>query len=285
MNDFERVAKVIDYLAEHRRTHPSLQELAEIVDLSPAHFQRLFVRWAGVSPKKFLQLLTVQNVRQRLRDGRSVLDTALDEGLSGPGRLHDLTLSLEAATPGEIKAGGEGWRITTGYANSPFGDCLIAATPRGICRLDFVETREPRAVETELLSDWSKAEIFWDDSAADTIAEQIFRQPGEDTHDLRCFVKGSQFQVCVWRALLRIPSGHLATYQQIAKAIGKPEASRAVGTAIGSNPIGYLIPCHRVIRKTGVVGQYRWGEARKHAAIARELSQTEIETLTGHNDE
>lgn len=147
-------------MTQHRRAQPALEELAKIVSLSPAHFQRLFLRWAGVSPKKFLQLLTVNAVRQRLKDGRSVLDAALDEGLSGPGRLHDLTVSLEAAAPGEIKAGGEGWQITAGYTNSPFGDCLIAASPRGICRLDFVENRERHGVEAELLPDWPKAEIY-----------------------------------------------------------------------------------------------------------------------------
>ena len=275
MNDFERVARIIDYLAENHRRQPSLEELGEIVHLSPPHFQRLFVRWAGVSPKKFLQLLTVRAVRRRLKDGRSVLDAALDEGLSGPGRLHDLTVSLEAATPGEIKAGGEGWRITAGYTDSPFGDCLIATSPRGVCRLDFVDSRESQVVEQELLIDWPKANIDWNDSEADLIGKKIFQKPGKTTSPLRCFVKGSEFQICVWRALLRIPVGQVTTYQQIAEAIGKPGASRAAGTAIGFNPIGYLIPCHRVIRKTGVIGQYRWGEIRKQAIIARELSQTE----------
>lgn len=276
MTDYERVAKVIDYLAEHRRDQPSLEKLGEIVNLSPAHFQRLFVRWAGVSPKKFLQLLTVNAVRQRLKDGRTVLDAALDEGLSGPGRLHDLTVSLEAATPGEIKAGGEGWQITAGYTNTPFGDCLIAANPRGICRLDFVENRDPEVVEQELLADWPKADIIWNESQTGLIGKRMFQQPGNEKRELRCFVKGSTFQICVWRALLRIPIGQLATYQQIAAAIDKPDASRAVGSAIGNNPVGYLIPCHRVIRKTGIIGQYRWGEIRKQAVVTRELSQTEI---------
>ncbi len=275
MDDFERVAKVIEYLAVHHRDQPSLKRLGEIVDLSPAHFQRLFVRWAGVSPKKFLQMLTVNAVRQRLKEGRSVLDAALDEGLSGPGRLHDLTVSLEAATPGEIKAGGEGWQITAGYTDSPFGDCLIVSSPRGICRLDFVDNRATEVVEQELLTDWPKADINWSDFEAGLIGKQIFQQRDTAKCELRCFVKGSTFQVCVWRALLRIPIGQLATYKQIAEAIGKPDASRAVGTAIGSNPIGYLIPCHRVIRKTGIIGQYRWGSVRKQAVVAQELSKTE----------
>ena len=278
MTDYERVATVIDYLTQNRRAQPTLDELAAIVDLSPAHFQRLFVRWSGVSPKKFLQLLTLDAVRERLRHGQSVLDVALDEGLSGPGRLHDLTVSLAAAAPGEIKAGGEGWTITAGFADSPFGTCLIAASPRGICRLEFVENRNRDDIEQQLLTEWPNAEVRWNGSTATDIARSVFQQPNQAGQTLQCFVKGSQFQVRVWRALLSIPSGQLATYQRIAAAIGQPEASRAVGAAIGSNPVGYLIPCHRVIRKTGVVGQYRWGETRKRAVIAREFANGEVGT-------
>lgn len=274
MTDFDRIAKVIEFVTEHRRSQPSLDELAAIVSLSPAHFQRLFVRWAGVSPKKFLQLLTVNSVRERLLNGQNVLEAALDEGLSGPGRLHDLTVSLEAATPGEIKSGGAGWTIQAGFADSPFGDCLIANSPRGICRLDFVESRERASIEHQLSCDWGKAEIRWDNSQAESIARRIFRRPDQNDgqQTLRCFVQGSQFQVQVWRALLRIPAGQLATYEQIAMSIGKPNASRAVGNAIGNNAVGCLIPCHRVIRKTGIVGHYRWGTTRKQAVIAREIS-------------
>ena len=276
MTDFERVATVIDFLAEHRRTQPSLDQLAELVELSPAHFQRLFVRWAGVSPKKFLQLLTVNAAKQRLHDGHSVLDAALDEGLSGPSRLHDLTVSLEAAAPGEIKAGGAGWQITAGFANSPFGDCLVATTPRGLCRLDFIDARNRQSAESDILRDWPNAKICWNNSEASATADRIFQRPGQRRCELRCFVRGTQFQVRVWQALLRVPHGQLATYKQIAAAIGKPAANRAVGTAIGSNPIGYLIPCHRVIRSTGVLGQYRWGGTRKQAIVARELARADV---------
>ena len=274
MNDYERIAKVIKFVDENRRKQPSLNEMARLVSLSPAYFQRLFVRWAGVSPKKFLQLLTASAVRQRLLEGRNVLETALNEGLSGPGRLHDLTVNLEAATPGELKSGGDGWTIEAGFADSPFGDCLIANSPRGICRLDFVEERDRRWYEHELADDWGNAEIRWSNTKADSVARRIFRriEDSGSQQTLRCFVQGSQFQVQVWRALLRIPAGQLVTYKQIAVSIGKPDASRAVGSAIGNNPIGYLIPCHRVIRRTGVVGQYRWGEIRKQAVIAHEAS-------------
>lgn len=272
MSDFDRIAKVIEFAAENRRSQPSLEELSEVVSLSPSHFHRLFVRWVGISPKKFLQLLTVNAVRQRLLVGESVLEAALDEGLSGPSRLHDLTVSLEAASPGEIKAGGEGWKIHVGFADSPFGDCLIANSPRGVCRLDFVEDRERDSIIQTLSRDWFNAEICWNNSDAETIASRVFRKPdvASTNQALRCFVRGSQFQVRVWRALLCVPAGQLATYEQIAMAIGKPSASRAVGNAVATNPVGYLIPCHRVIRKTGVVGQYRWGETRKQAVIGRE---------------
>lgn len=273
MSDYDRVAKIIEYLADSHPLQPSLEELASIIELSPAHFQRLFVRWAGVSPKKFLQSLTVQAVRKRLADGQSVLSTAFDEGLSGPGRLHDLTVSLEAASPGEIKSGGEGWTIRAGYATTPLGQCLITSTPRGIGRLDFVEVCNKTVDEDRIRTDWPKATILWDDAEASNHSNHIFDSPERATR-VQCLVKGSQFQLRVWQALLRIPKGQLATYQQIATAIGNPKASRAVGTAIGSNPIGYLIPCHRVIRKTGVVGEYRWGTPRKQAAIAREIVST-----------
>ena len=284
MSDFDRIAKVIEYVTQHRRSQPSLNELADLVSLSPGHFQRLFVRWAGVSPKKFLQLLTVKSVRERLLNGQSVLDAALDEGLSGPGRLHDLTVSLEAATPGEIKSGGAGWTICVGFANSPFGDCLIANSPQGICRLDFVESRKRDSIEQELARDWGRARIHWSNSEAEAIASRIFRRPEriDDQQSLRCFVQGSRFQIQVWRALLRIPAGQLATYEQIAVSIGNPNASRAVGNAIGSNPVGCLIPCHRVIRKTGVVGQYRWGATRKQAVIAHEISLKTPEDNSTH---
>lgn len=274
MSDFQRIAKVIQYLAVHHRSQPSLDELAAIVDLSPFHFQRLFVRWAGVSPKKFLQLLTVNAVKKRLLEGQNVLDASLDVGLSGPSRLHDLTVSLEAATPGEIKSGGQDWQLSAGFATTPFGDCLIANSPRGICRLDFIEIRDRQTAEQQLVLDWPQTKICWDDSAAQAVAKRIFCQPAQTDSrgGLRCFVQGTEFQMRVWRALLTIPAGQLTTYAQIAKTIGNPNACRAVGTAIGSNPIGYLIPCHRVIRATGVIGQYRWGEIRKRAVIARELS-------------
>lgn len=278
MSDFERITTVIEYLNTHRRQQPSLEELADVVELSPFHFQRLFTRWAGVSPKKFLQCLTVRSAGQQLRNGRSVLDAALDEGLSGPGRLHDLTVLLEAASPGEIKAGGQGWTITAGFADSPFGTCMIAESPRGVCRLSFVDRRDQSVAEEQLAADWPNARLQWDHHHATAISERIFlpggnRQRKSSHPPLQCLVKGTEFQVKVWRALLKIPYGELTTYGHIADATGHAKAGRAVGSAVGRNEIGYLIPCHRVIRDTGVVGEYRWGSVRKQAMIASELAR------------
>ena len=279
MTDYERIAKVIAYIQDHRHKQPSLQELAGQVSLSLFHFQKLFVRWAGVSPKKFLQLLTVEEARKHLQQGRNVLETSLDTGLSGPGRLHDLTVSLEGATPGEIKTGGKDWDIFLGFADSPLGHCLIAESPRGICRLGFMDRCDQQEAEEWLKHDWPHATLRWNHRMAQKMAALIFsaNQSSLASHEanpLRCLVRGTQFQVLVWRALLNVPAGCLATYSHIARAIGMPKASRAVGTAVGKNPIGYLIPCHRIIRQTGVVGEYRWGQVRKYAATARELSNS-----------
>lgn len=276
MSDFERIATVIHFISEHRRSQPTLGELADHVGLSPFHFQRLFVRWAGVTPKKFLQCLTVEAAKRQLRSGQNVLDTSLDAGLSGPGRLHDLTVSLEAASPGEIKAGGRDWTITLGFAESPFGDCMIAESPRGICRLEFVEERDRVAAEATLADDWPRARLAWSDRHIEDLAASIFVRDNlaqDSRRELSCLVKGTRFQTCVWRALLRIPSGQLSTYGRIATAIGNPQACRAVGSAVGKNPIAYLVPCHRVIRETGVIGAYRWGLTRKTALVASELGR------------
>lgn len=272
-NDYQRIAASIQRLQSDFLNQPSLSELAEAADLSPHHFQRLFVRWAGVSPKKFLQCLTVQAARQRLEAGASVLDAALDSGLSGPGRLHDLTVRLEAASPGEIKSGGAGWTIGFGFGDSPFGTCFTATGPRGILRLAFVEDVDPDAARQSLQQEWRAAEFRHDDVAAQACINHIF-EASDRQERLSCLVRGTAFQVRVWRALLEIPTGQLVTYRQVADLAKHPQAVRAVGTAIGRNPIGYLIPCHRVIRSTGVIGGYRWGATRKRLLIATELSQS-----------
>lgn len=275
MTDYERIAKVIAYLSENHRDQPSLDELAALVDLSPHHFQRLFNSWAGVSPKKFVQCLTAKAAKDRLRAGASVLQASLDSGLSGPGRLHELTVSLDAASPGEIKAGGRGWNIDVGVAKTPFGNCVLAESPRGICFLAFVDDTDQDAATDQVHADWPNATIQWNPAMATQRATEIFNHTHSQSgkQSLRCFVKGTTFQLRVWKALLEIPLGGLATYGEIANQIGNEKATRAVGTAVGRNRIGYLIPCHRVIRETGVIGQYRWGHIRKKAMVACELAQ------------
>jgi AraC family transcriptional regulator, regulatory protein of adaptative response / methylated-DNA-[protein]-cysteine methyltransferase len=276
VNDYDRIAGVIRHMAQSRTNRPSIGELASVVSLSTTHFHRLFHRWAGVTPKDFLQALTVPFARQRLRESASVLDVALDAGLSGPGRLHDLLVALEAASPGEIKRRGAGLEIRWGHADSPFGSCSIGWNPRGICHLAFHDHWKGRAAPDDLLENWAAAEQIRDDRGAQRWAEAIFERTIRGANPLRAFVRGTTFQVKVWRALLRVPPGSLVTYGRIARAIGAPRATRAVGTACGQNPIGWLIPCHRVIRETGVVEGYRWGTDRKRAMIAREQAERPV---------
>jgi AraC family transcriptional regulator of adaptative response/methylated-DNA-[protein]-cysteine methyltransferase len=272
MNDYDRIALVIRYLDERHTEQPDLSTLAEYAGLSPFHFHRLFSAWAGITPKDFLQCLTLSHAKALLEKGRSVLDAALLSGLSGPSRLHDLCVSLEAASPGELKSGGEGWTISFGFADSPFGQCLVAESPRGLCHLSFVESENGGAELAMLREQWPKAELYRDDTIASQLTSRIFTRPG-DAHTqppLRAFVRGTAFQVRVWRALLQIPPGMLVSYGHLAAALDKPAAARAVGSAVGRNPLAYLIPCHRVIRETGIIGDYRWGRIRKRAILAWE---------------
>jgi len=267
MNDYERIARVIRYLDEHHTEQPGLAALAETTGLSQFHFHRLFSTWAGLTPKDFLQCLTLEHAKTLLRDRESVLDAALDAGLSGPGRLHDLCVSLEAASPGEVKSGGEGLDITCGFADTPFGKCLLGESQRGICHLSFVENE----AVTGLREQWPNARYRADNERAARLADRIFAQA--DRPALRAYVKGTAFQLRVWRALLRVPAGQLVTYGRLAAAIERPAAARAVGGAVGQNPLAFLIPCHRVIQETGAVGGYRWGSLRKRAMIAWERTR------------
>lgn len=271
MSDYDRIARVIRFLDEHHLEQPTLAELAGEAGLSPHHFHRLFARWAGITPKDFLQCLTLQHARDALRSGQSVLDAALDAGLSGPGRLHDLCVNLEAATPGEVKAAGEGWTIRAGLADSPFGICLVGESPRGICHLSFVDSKNHKANSAAILNDWPRAKVEWDADVAEPVAAAM-TDPSDLQTPLRALVKGTDFQVRVWRALLQIPPGTLTTYGSIAESLGDRRSARAVGSAVGQNRLAYLIPCHRVIRETGVFGDYRWGPARKKAIVAWESS-------------
>jgi len=270
MNAFDRIAAVIRELDARSDEQPSVPELAASIGLSPSRFHRLFAEWAGVTPKDFLQCLTHAHARRLLRAGENVLSASLAAGLSGPGRLHDLCVTLEAASPGEIKSGGAGLRMTHGFGATPFGECFVARSPRGVCRLRFVEAVERSNAVEEFKDEWSNAIHERVDSDASSVLNSAFANNGQSSPRLRAFVRGTEFQVRVWKALLEIPAGSLTTYGRIAETIGAPRASRAVGTAVGANPLACLIPCHRVIRETAVIGNYRWGRERKRALIAWE---------------
>lgn len=269
MSGYARMRRIIEWLDTHHREQPGLAELASLAELGESQFHREFVRWTGVTPKDFLQCLTLRSARERLAAGAAVLDAALDSGLSGPGRLHDLCVGLEAASPGEIKRGGAGLQVRWGMADTPFGTCLIGESPRGVCHLSFVDG-DNHPYSSPIAEAWPEAELIRDDDRAANLLDTHFCRRETSTVSLRAWVRGTDFQVRVWRALLAIPPGHLTTYRRIAEAIGQPTAARAVGTAIGANPVGLLIPCHRVIRETGVISGYRWGSGRKRALIAWE---------------
>lgn len=280
--DYGRIEKAIQYLVENQQAQPSLGDTAEQVGLSEYHFQKLFTRWAGVSPKRFMQFLTKEYARELLRSNHTVMDACYEAGLSSPGRLHDLFVQCEAVTPGELKSKGKGIRIDYGVVDTPFGQALLANTQRGICFFHFVT---PDLSATELLSllqaEWSGAELNATDSV-ETIANGVFSTFGQspiDSHDhdkpITLLLKGTNFQIKVWEALLAVPQGQCVSYQQVAESIHMPKASRAVGSAIGSNNIAYLIPCHRVIQKMATPGQYRWGAVRKRAILGYEAAQKE----------
>lgn len=274
--DYERVARAIDYLHRHAATQPELAAVAHHVHLSEFHFQRLFLRWAGVSPKRFLQHLTLEHAKARMARSSNLVEASESAGLSGPGRLHDLFVTLEAMSPGEYKSGGASLEIAYGTYESPFGWALIAATARGICALHFLDRATERAADDLLMKRWTKARLKLDQARAHALGKRIF-EPLSAPADkpLALLVTGTNFQVQVWRALLHLPVGTLTTYGRIAARIERPAAARAVGTAIGANPIAYLIPCHRVIRESGHLGGYRWGEARKAAILGWEAAHGE----------
>jgi len=274
MNDYERIANVIRFLDRHHTEQPDLNELAAAAGLSPFYFHRLFSTWAGITPKDFLQCLTLEHVKHLLRDGSNVFDAALDAGLSGPGRLHDLCVTLEAASPGEMKNGGLGMQVDYGFAETPFGKAFIAETKRGVCHLSFADGNGRSDARDLLKSQWPHAKLNRNDARMAELAETIFVQPHPNGSrpSLRAFIRGTPFQLRVWRALLRVPAGSLTTYGRLAEAIGQSQAARAVGSAVGANPIAFIIPCHRVIRETGALGHYHWDPIRKRAILGWELS-------------
>jgi AraC family transcriptional regulator, regulatory protein of adaptative response / methylated-DNA-[protein]-cysteine methyltransferase len=277
-DDYLRIEQAILYLENHYKDQPSLEELAANIGLSEYHFQRLFTRWAGVSPKRFLQFLTKEGAKELLDRSENLLDTTHQIGLSSLGRLHDLFVTTEAVTPGEYKTRGAGVTIRYGIHPSPFGKCLIATTDRGVCHLGFVQTSEGDAIDN-LVRDWGQAVMIEDHKATLPLVKPIFdlRYGVLGGEPLRVHLRGTNFQLKVWEALLQIPAGTATTYEGIAARIGKPGATRAVGTAVGHNPIAVLIPCHRVIRKVGEFGNYRYGALRKKALLAREFSYSVVE--------
>jgi AraC family transcriptional regulator, regulatory protein of adaptative response / methylated-DNA-[protein]-cysteine methyltransferase len=283
MNDYERVATVIRFLDRHHTDQPDLNELAAAAGLSPFHFHRLFSAWAGITPKDFLQCLTLEHAKQLLRDGDNVFDAALNAGLSGPGRLHDLCVTLEAASPGEMKNDGAGIQIDYGFAETAFGEALIGETKRGVCHLSFVSDRGRNRARDLLISQWPNAKLNRNDARIADLSAKIFTQvrDARSRATLRAFVRGTPFQLRVWRALLRVPSGSLTTYGRLAEAIGQSQAARAVGSAVGANPVAFIIPCHRVILETGALGNYHWDPIRKRAIIGWELASQDAIGMSG----
>ena len=269
---YATIAEAIRFVRNRVYEQPSLEEVASHVGLSPHHLQRVFSQWAGISPKRFLQFLTKEHAKALLRDSRDVLTTSLAAGLSGPSRLHDLMVSCEALTPGEVGALGQGMRIQFGFASTPFGDLIAGVTHRGVCHLRFVEPGAGDAAEAELRGDWPRAEFQRSDETAQMLARRMAALSGAP-NPLTVLVRGTNFQVKVWEALLRIPPGCVASYGDVARTVGSPRAVRAVGTALSHNPVAVLIPCHRVIREQGDIGGYRWGEDRKRALLVWEGAQ------------
>jgi AraC family transcriptional regulator of adaptative response/methylated-DNA-[protein]-cysteine methyltransferase len=275
-DDYAVVEKAIMYLDSNAARQPELGEVAGAVGLSEFHFQRLFGRWAGVSPKRFLQFLTRERARELLEQSESMLDTTFRVGLSSAGRLHDLFVTTEAVTPGEYKSRGAGITIRYGLLPTPFGQCLLGVTDRGICHLGFVQASEGQAID-ELVSFWQQARIVEDHSATAPLIGPLFRLGQEPHIPIRILLRGTNFQIKVWEALMRIPPGSVSSYGDIAARIGRPRAVRAVGSAVARNPIPVLIPCHRVIRKLGEFGDYRYGTPRKRALIGWELAHAELQ--------
>lgn len=277
VEDFKRISSAIEFIKNQAKQQPGLEYVASYVGLSSFHFQKLFTDWVGVSPKKFLQYITVEHAKRMLGQHKATLfDTAIETGLSGTGRLHDLFVSIESMTPGEYKNGGEQLSISYSFNDSPFGSLMIASTPKGICHSAFYED-ENTAIST-LKNRFPNAVYSANKSSIHDSFSTVFQSSSDAISPIHFHLRGTEFQLKVWEALLKIPMGKLATYGEVAKSIGNPTASRAVGAAIGDNPIAYLIPCHRVIRSTGIIGEYHWGSVRKTAIIGWEAARNDILT-------
>ncbi len=273
--DFQRIEKAIQFIEDNFKSQPTLDQIAQSVHLSKYHFDRLFKRWAGISPIQFMQFMTLDYTKDRLSKSKSLLETSLEAGLSGPSRLHDLFITFEAMTPGDFKRQGAGLKISYGFCNSPFGECLLATTQRGICYLGFADSGERSETIGQLFATWPGAEFIEIPAAVCPIVNVIFRIDHQKiSQPFNLQIKGTNFQINVWKALLNIPKGYIVSYQDIASHIGHPKAFRAVANAIAINPVAYLIPCHRVIAKSGKIHQYRWGSARKKALLGWEAAHT-----------
>lgn len=271
--NYQRIEAAIRHLEENFRRQPDLKEIAAAANVSPFHFQRLFTEWAGISAKRFLQCLTVDFLKERLRHSADLFDAAAAAGLSGPARVYDLFTTLEAVTPAEYLRHGQGTAVSYGFGQTPFGLALVAATGRGICWLSFLTNPGDRQAELEKMKKfWGQSLFHENDVVAGALLSQVFGK-GAAGQPLRLVAKGTNFQVKVWQALLKLPCGEITTYQQVAQTTGNPRALQAVGSAIGANHIAYLIPCHRVIRKSGQLGEYRWGSARKKCMLGWEMAQ------------
>ena len=275
--NYSRIEQAILYLEQNFQHQPELEEVAEKVHLSPFHFQRIFTEWAGISPKRFLQYLTVDYLKGKLEQAKNLTEVAEQAGLSSQSRVYDLFTTLEAVTPQEYRQHGAGIRLEYGIHETPFGPCLIGVTERGICWLSFMQSDEDPRAEIELMkAHWHNSIFHQDQQLTATFVDKIFHPYKQrEISKLHVLVKGTNFQLKVWEALLKIPMGEVTTYQNIARCVGSPAAMQAVGSAVGSNHIAYLIPCHRVIRKDGVLGEYRWSPTRKKSIIGWEMAKTE----------
>lgn len=272
MTHYETIEQAITYINSNYKFQPSLEEIAEHVGLSPFYFQKTFQEWAGVTPKKFIQCLTAERAKELLLKNQSLLDTSMEIGLSGPSRLHDLFITTEGMTPGEYKNGAKDLTIHYSFADTRFGQALIASTTKGVCYLAFVT--EPEGIQ-DLTLRFPKARFK---QANDYFQKQALEalEQNKNISDIKLHLKGTPFQLKVWQALLHLPTGTVGTYEHVARAIGQPTSARAVGNAVGANPVAYIIPCHRVIRATGIIGNYRWGKSRKQAMLGWEASRDQL---------
>jgi AraC family transcriptional regulator of adaptative response/methylated-DNA-[protein]-cysteine methyltransferase len=272
--NYNRIAEAIGYYKANFKDQPSLEQVAEHIHLSPFHFQRMFKEWAGVTPKQFLQYLTLGHAKQVLESGATLSDAAFEAGLSGTGRLHDLFIKIEGMTPGEYKNGGEELPINYRFAESPFGPLLIASTHKGVCYMAFADEDKEAALEI-LKEQFPNAQYHAASDAWQEEALAIFAQDWSRPREIKLHLKGTAFQIKVWETLLKVPMGELTTYAEVADSIRNPQAVRAVGSAVGANPVAFLIPCHRVIRSDGQTGNYHWGSTRKQAIIGWEAARVE----------